>query len=793
VEASPVAQAVSTSKRVGRHVAVRTVGPEIGRAIGAGLDGLLIGLTVGYIALTAVGAPWHHLGLPWPAAIAAVGGLATGLAQAGAAVVTVIARSVGGIGGRAASVLRGSGRRRLAAVVDLAARLVDGLPAPWIGAFAVLLWIGLEGRTAGPLGLLTPPGMLSTFVYALGLAAAMLATARALTRSGMGPVRRSLAGLLVLTAAAVVTGLTAFAVWPGSTAGLVAYDPAFDRVTAVESGTATDLGDPGAPGPFMVERLSYGSGADDRRPAFGVDADLITPTVDASAALRLLGHGADEARQAFWGFGREALPLDGLVWAPRGAGPFPLALIVHGNHAMGDFSEDGYAYLGEHLASRGVITVSVDEDFLNGSWAGDWQGSEQLVRAWLLLLHVDQWRDWNADPTGPFAGRVDLDRVAVIGHSRGGEAAAVAAMLADRTDPPRAGLDPWPTGLRISAVVAIAPSDGQYAPGVRLENVDFLTLQGGFDSDARAWSGIRQYARSQLGDDGFKAAIWSYRANHGQFNTAWGRDDQGPFSGTHLAFAPLLRADEQEDLAKTAIGAFLEVSFNGHDDYRGLFQRPMTGREWLPEDIILVRSASAGAVGLTGASPDQPAEGLTITSDGLTASAARVLPLRALQPDQVTRAVQARWTPAADRAVWAVSGIANLQVTPDRSTEVRFALADGTVGEGTTTPRLDIEVEVVDGDGTTVALPLDAFGALPPPLPVHLAKHDLLQATTTIDISLRTPVERVLQTYAIPLAAFAAVDPAFSVETLDAIRLRIDRSTAGALWIADLSLGDGGA
>jgi hypothetical protein len=218
----------------------------------------------------------------------------------------------------------------------------------------------------------------------------------------------------------------------------------------------------------------------------------------------------------------------------------------------------------------------------------------------------------------------------------------------------------------------------------------------------------------------------------------------------------------------------------------------MTGREWLPEDIILVRSASAGAVGLTGASPDQPAEGLTITSDGLTASAARVLPLRALQSDQITRAVQARWTPAADRAVWAVSGIANLQVTPDRSTEVRFALADGTVGEGTTTPRLDIEVEVVDGDGTTVAMSLDAFGALPPPLPVHLAKHDLLQATTTIDISLRSPVERVLQTYAIPLAAFAAVDPAFSVETLDAIRLRIDRWTAGALWIADLSLGDGG-
>jgi hypothetical protein len=33
---------------------------------------------------------------------------------------------------------------------------------------------------------------------------------------------------------------------------------------------------------------------------------------------------------------------------------------------MGDFSEDGYAYLGEHLATRGFIVASIDEDFLNG-------------------------------------------------------------------------------------------------------------------------------------------------------------------------------------------------------------------------------------------------------------------------------------------------------------------------------------------------------------------------------------------------------------------------------------------
>ena len=51
---------------------------------------------------------------------------------------------------------------------------------------------------------------------------------------------------------------------------------------------------------------------------------------------------------------------------PEGEGPFPLTLIVHGNHNMIDYSDDGYGYLGSLLASRRIIAVSVDENFLNG-------------------------------------------------------------------------------------------------------------------------------------------------------------------------------------------------------------------------------------------------------------------------------------------------------------------------------------------------------------------------------------------------------------------------------------------
>jgi hypothetical protein len=73
-------------------------------------------------------------------------------------------------------------------------------------------------------------------------------------------------------------------------------------------------------------------------------------------------------------------------------------------------------------------------------------------------------------------------------------------------------------------------------------------------------------------------------------------------------------------------------------------------------------------------------------------------------------------------------------------------------------------------------------------MPAHFAKHDTLMASTTIDVGLRSPVERVLQTYAIPLAVLAAGHAEFDPASLDAVAILIDRSTAGGLWIAEVAL-----
>ena len=87
---------------------------------------------------------------------------------------------------------------------------------------------------------------------------------------------------------------------------------------------------------------------------------------------------------------------------------------------------------------------------------------ENDARGWLLLEHLAQWRDWNEESSHRFQGVVDMDRVALIGHSRGGEAVGIAAAFnaLDRY-PDDATLD-FDFDFNLRGVIAIAPVYGQY-------------------------------------------------------------------------------------------------------------------------------------------------------------------------------------------------------------------------------------------------------------------------------------------------------------------------------------------
>lgn len=355
------------------------------------------------------------------------------------------------------------------------------------------------------------------------------------------------------------------------------------------------LESPGAKGSYVVKTLNYGSGKDKHRKYFGAEVDIKTDSVNGVAFLDNWSGMSGWWRTRYWGFDSKALPLNAQVWYPEGDGPFPLVLIVHGNHSMQDFSDPGYEYIGTLLASRGMIVASVDENFINSSWSDELSGGlskENDARGWILLEHLRQWHEWNASEESLFYQKVDTDNLSLIGHSRGGEAVAHAALLNKLpyySDDATIKLD---YNYNIKSIIAIAPVDGQYAPGntrTKLKDINYFVIHGSQDGDVTSFAGARQFDRISFTDSiyRFKSGLYVYGANHGQFNTSWGNNDVGtPFTRL-LNLRQLMKGDDQRKVAKVYISAFLEATLRNDRRYLPLFADVRAGKKWLPETIYL--------------------------------------------------------------------------------------------------------------------------------------------------------------------------------------------------------------
>ena len=648
------------------------------------------------------------------------------------------------------------------------------------GVLALTALLSFQG-TFVPMALLM--ALIVVPVHALlggGLGAVIKALQSRNDPSGRATLRRAALAGFALVSVGVYAAWLVWFLGAGSDAHLAAAPlPAAAAETAYAADPAAlQLLALGEPGPYQVERSSYG---------------LQNDSVDISSLLPSAKGLDGRVRRRYWGFDETGVPLAGVVWAPQisnrvGAESYPLVVMVHGNHPMHRRAELGYDYLGEQLASHGYIAVSVDQNFLNFSWLGEgYQRQEIPARAWLLLEHLRLWRGWSADPASPWFDRVDLSQIALVGHSRGGEAAAAAALfngLSAHPDRPEIKFD---YGFNIAGVVALAPSEGFYRPGgaaIELEAVDYLLLHGGHDGDVALFMGLAQYERVFPGADGFKALAYLYRGSHSGFSTTPAHADMSFPFGQLVNRAAQLEPAAQQRLTRLYVTAFVEASLRGRRQARAVLQRPWIARQLMSDEWVLQRYRDGGRSVIadfdSDVDPTVGSEtGVVFEGAGLDSWINQEVTLRALGRQSGNRARAISWSAAASKAHFSVKLPAPVSSIFTSDGELLFSLADARrPSAGQRLEPLRIALQLTDRSGNSSRVALDSLQPLPPPLVIQYSKLGALER------ALMQPQETVLHSFRVPLESAAA--GGLQLDEIGEIRFVFDPEQAGSILLDEI-------
>jgi len=579
-----------------------------------------------------------------------------------------------------------------------------------------------------------------------------------------------------------------------------------------------DLPNPGLPGDYGVLTLAYGSGKDRQRDLFGEDADLISRSVDGSKLIENWDGFSGWLRTSYWGFDVTELPLQARVWYPDGDGSFPLVLVVHGNHAMEDYSDPGYAYLGELFASRGIIFASVDENFINSSISSlveffeDRPGlkEENDARGWLLLQHLALWRDWNGQPGHRFYGQVDMDRVALMGHSRGGEAVGVAAAFNSLDRYPDDATVDFDFNFNLRGVIAIAPVYGQYQPRDRytpIRDVNYFTIHGSMDGDVQSFEGMAQYSRvSFTGDDfRFRSGLYIVGANHGQFNTTWQNKDTGLFSAWALNLGGIMDGEAQRDVARVYFSAFLEVVLNGRDEYLPIFRDARYAAAWLPKTFFINQYSSSTEKPIADFEEDIDPTTMTVEGGRITAQhvskwfeVGNELKYDKLDTNSAVFAWDEKFsdeTAQVDFALPAeqpIAGTGMVIVASIAASETGTMPDDWEDDEESNNDETDVDDEdeedepldwtivLTDSAGIRASLPLSHDSMLYPEVKAIPRRAGFLDSAE--------PTEVLFRRFEFPVDDFVAANSQFDPVSISQISFTFDRSKKGAIIIDDLSI-----
>lgn len=118
----------------------------------------------------------------------------------------------------------------------------------------------------------------------------------------------------------------------------------------------------------------------------------------------------------------------------------------------------------------------------------------------------------------------------------------------------------------------------------------YLLIHGANDQDVSSMMGEKQYNNIAFsGDDNFylKSSVYILGANHGQFNSLWGRYDSEGICNHYLNTNGFLDEADQKLIAKAYIRTFLDSTLGIDCSYGSLLSDMAAYREYLPKTVYL--------------------------------------------------------------------------------------------------------------------------------------------------------------------------------------------------------------
>ncbi len=232
--------------------------------------------------------------------------------------------------------------------------------------------------------------------------------------------------------------------------------------------------------------------------------------------------------------------LNGIIAAPRGPGPHPVVVILHGTHpgcpvdpntsvdtwpCAPDLEQPnyrGFDYLVQQLAAQGYVALAPNINAENTFGFGEPTPAERLKQ--IVDLHLKPLAEASAGSPNKFGvdlkGRADMGRLAFIGHSRGGEFASMVTQ--DGLDSPdalaRRGYGPVAGLLHVApAVLFTLPGASTVPQGIILPACDGDVI----DQDGAFFFEGARTASQQLP---WVSSAWLEGGTHNGFNRQLGPD-----------------------------------------------------------------------------------------------------------------------------------------------------------------------------------------------------------------------------------------------------------------------------